>query len=332
MRPVVVTGTSLVAPPAPGQEGLLVRGGLSDGGQELKAVLAQHVPRRMARRMTRMGAMVVTGAVAALEDAGLGEREDQAGIASVLGTSYGEIAVACMLFEQGLEPGLSPTAFHNSVHNAPLGYLSIFTGLRGPSLTLSDATLSGEESLCEAASLIEEGAATAVLSGSGDESCPSIFSPCWREGEDAPRRTARTVESDDRLVTDEGCGFIVLEGEESARSRGARARARLERIFRGGDVATVLREASTGSDVECVLIPAGLDRRPDPGIAAVVREVLGPDVDVSSEGDTFGYVPASGVIRSVMAVGRLAGSTRSVLSLGVDLDGHCAVVRLTGAG
>ncbi|MBW2260918.1 MAG: beta-ketoacyl synthase chain length factor [Deltaproteobacteria bacterium] len=330
MRPVVVTGASLVTPPAPGQDGLLVRRGLLREGLDLQASLSERIPRRMARRMTRLGAMVVCGADAALEDAGLGTREMQAGIASVLGTSYGEIAVACKLFEQGLEPGLSPTAFHNSVHNAPLGYLSIFSGLRGPSLTISDATLSGEESVCEAVSLLEEGAAEAVVAGSGDESCPSIFSPCWREGEDAPRQTARTIESDDRLVTDEGCGFLVLEDEESARARGATVRARLERIDRGGDLAEVLREASSGGEVDCVLIPAGLDREPDPGVASAVRDVLGPDVVVASEGAECGYVPASGVIRCVVALARLADGSRNVLVLGIDLDGQCASIRFSG--
>ncbi len=284
----------------------------------------------MARRMTRLGGMVVCGAIAALEDAGLGDRDAQAGIASVLGTSYGEIAVACSIFEQGLEPGLSPTAFHNSVHNAPLGYLSIFTGLRGPSLTISDATLSGEEALSEAVSLLREGSASAVVVGSGDESCPSIFSPCWREGEDAPRRTARTVESGDRLVTDEGCGFLVLEEEGSARARGAALRARLERVDRGRDVDVVLRQARSGSEIDCVIIPAGLDREPDPGAAAAVCGVLGPDVPVHSEGAECGYVPAAGAIRGVMALARLAGGRCSVLALGIDLDGHCAAVRFSG--
>jgi 3-oxoacyl-[acyl-carrier-protein] synthase II len=286
----------------------------------------------MARRMTRLGSMVVAGALASLQDAGLQDRDDQAGIASVLGTSYGEIAVACKIFEQGLEPGLSPTAFHNSVHNAPLGYLSIFSGMRGPSLTVSDATLSGEEGLTEAVSLLEEGAATAVVVGSGDESCPSIFSPCWREGEDAPRATARTAESDDRLVTDEGCGFLVLEREEPARARGARVRARLERIVRGPDVAAALREAASGERVDRVLIPSGLDREPDAGLASVVGDVLGPDVPLSSEGATCGYVPASGVIRCALALAHLAGGDRCVLSLGIDLDGHGAAIRLSGGG
>jgi 3-oxoacyl-[acyl-carrier-protein] synthase II len=286
----------------------------------------------MARRMTRLGSMVVCGALAALRDAGLDDRESQAGIASVLGTSYGEIAVACKIFEQGLEPGLSPTAFHNSVHNAPLGYLSIFSGMRGPSLTVSDATLSGEEGLTEAVSLLEEGAATAVVVGSGDESCPSIFSPCWREGEDAPRRTARTAESDDRLVTDEGCGFLVLERETPARARGARVRARLERIDRGPDLAAVLREAASGERVDRVLIPAGLDRQPDAGPASVAGDVLGPDVALDSEGGTCGYVPAAGVIRCALALAHLAGGDRRVLSLGIDLDGHCAAVLFSGGG
>jgi hypothetical protein len=296
---------------------------------ELKAVVADHVPGRMRRRMTLMGSMVVGGAAAALDDAGLGERDDQASIGSVFGTSYGEIAVACRIFEQGLDAGISPTAFHNSVHNAPLGYLSIFSGLRGPSLTLSDSTLSGEESMAEAASILSEGAARAVIVGAGDESCPSIFSPCWRTGEDAPRETARSLESGDTLVTDEGCGFLVLEGEQDARERGARIHARLEAVARAGTLSEALE--AMGS-VSLAFVPAGLDRKADPDALAVARDVLGPEVEISSEGETCGYVPASGMIRCVLAVGRIAGGARSAAVVGQDLDGHAAAVRLGAPG
>jgi hypothetical protein len=279
--------------------------------------------------MTHLGSMVVGGAIAALEDAGLGERDLQSPVASVLGTSYGEIAVACRIFEQGLDPGISPTAFHNSVHNAPLGYLSIFSGLRGPCLTISDSTLSGEESVSEAAWLLEEGASPAVVVGGGDESCPSIFSPCWREGEDAPRKTARGAESGEGLVTDEGCGFLVLEREQDALARGRVVEARVEAVVRRRTLAGAIGEAA-GSGVDLVIVPAGLDREPDPEPLRVVRDVLGGSVEVASEGPECGYVPASGVIRCVLALRRIAAGTGSVLVVGVDLDGHAAAIRMTG--
>jgi 3-oxoacyl-(acyl-carrier-protein) synthase len=330
MRPLAVTGLACAGPPGPGQDGLVVRQGLGAGERDAASLLSDHVPSRMRRRMTRLARMVCSGALSALEDAGLADPDAQASVASVFGTAYGEIDVACRLFEQGLEPGLSPTAFHNSVHNAPLGYLSIFSGLRGPSLSLSDSTLSGEESLAVAALLLEEGAASAVVAGAGDESCPSIFSPCWRQGEDAPRVTARSRESDDRLVTDEGCGFLVVERLEDARARKAGVHAVIESVVRARDIGEALRATGAGADL--VMVPAGLDRAMDPVLADAVRRAMGADVRLGTEGDECGYVPASGAIRAALAIRALHGGPGTALVCGEDLDGHAAVVRMTAPG
>jgi hypothetical protein len=276
--------------------------------------------------------MVCAGAMTALADAGLGDGAFEEPVASIFGTSYGEIAVACRIFENGLDPGLSPTAFHNSVHNAALGYLAMFTGLRGPSLGLSDSTLSGEECIVEAASLIEAGEAPAVVAGAGDESCPSVFSPCWRRGEDAPRRTARSIESEDRLHTDEGCGFVVLETLEDARRRGARVLAVIEALASRPDLGSALGDVLDRGRVDAILVPAGLDRETDPEAAAVAARVAGPGVEIASDGASCGYVPASGVIRCVLAAGRIAAGAGAAITAGIDLDGHAIAIRLAGAG
>jgi hypothetical protein len=49
------------------------------------------------------------------------------------------------------DPELSPTAFHNSVHNAPSGYWSIATGCRAPSTSLCCHDASFAAGLLEAA-------------------------------------------------------------------------------------------------------------------------------------------------------------------------------------
>jgi hypothetical protein len=47
-------------------------------------------------------------------------------------------------------PSVSPTDFHNSVHNAAAGYWSIATGARGPSVSLSSGDSSFASGLLEA--------------------------------------------------------------------------------------------------------------------------------------------------------------------------------------
>ena len=55
---------------------------------------------------------------------------DPAGVTSVFASSGGEVEIIHGIFEQlaGSDRWLSPTAFHNSVHNAAAGYWSIASG------------------------------------------------------------------------------------------------------------------------------------------------------------------------------------------------------------
>lgn len=328
MTLLAIMSTALVVPRTPGDPTLRVYTGprKTDDAPQVKEALASSIPRRMLRRMTRLGSMVVGGGMHALEGAGYRVPDECTPLGSVFGTAYGEITVACRIFEGGLDSGISPTSFHNSVHNASLGYLSIFGGLRGPSLAISDSTISGEESLWEAASLLVEGSAPAVVVGAGDESCPSVFSPCWVQGEDAPRDTARAHEGSGGVATDEGCGFVVLEDLHAAREAGRRPRALLAAVERADSVAGALERAMVrAGSVQAVVVPAGLNRRMDEATALVVVERLGEHVRLLSEGDCCGYVPASGIIRCVLGVDLVTSGMERVLVVGKDLDGHGAV-------
>ena len=80
--------------------------------------------RRRTSLLTRMAAEVVVQA--ARDRAGLAD------LALVYGSVYGEIRTTIDLLAALLVPGepLSPTKFHNSVHNTAAGYISIAAGNR----------------------------------------------------------------------------------------------------------------------------------------------------------------------------------------------------------
>lgn len=87
------------------------------------------IERRRATGVTRLALEV---AHEALGDA------DPAAITAVFASSGGEVEVIHGIFEQlaGGDPRLSPTAFHNSVHNAAAGYWSIASGSHHPAESL----------------------------------------------------------------------------------------------------------------------------------------------------------------------------------------------------
>lgn len=77
---------------------------------------------------------------------------DPASIASVFASTYGELAVTHYMCETLAQSPtlLSPTKFHNSVHNAPAGYWTIAAHCRAPYTALSAARRTFAAGLLEA--------------------------------------------------------------------------------------------------------------------------------------------------------------------------------------
>jgi hypothetical protein len=86
----------------------------------------------------RRAVQTVKLALGAGAEAFAGAKRDPAGIATVFSSSGGdgETLDAILNVLASPHPELSPTRFHNSVHNAPAGYWSIATGSRAASTTL----------------------------------------------------------------------------------------------------------------------------------------------------------------------------------------------------
>lgn len=83
---------------------------------------------------------------------------DAARFAAVFSSSAGDIDIADQLCRAVNLPerAISPTRFHNSVHNAPAGYWSIATGSRAPTTSLSAGPGGFAAALCEAWGLVAE--------------------------------------------------------------------------------------------------------------------------------------------------------------------------------
>ncbi|MDZ7785394.1 MAG: beta-ketoacyl synthase chain length factor [Halioglobus sp.] len=89
------------------------------------------------------------------EDAVHGRLDEAARLASVFVSSGGDYRIHDQICRGLLKPEkhISPTLFHNSVHNAPAGYWSIATGSAAPSVSLCAYDYSVAAGLLEATSL-----------------------------------------------------------------------------------------------------------------------------------------------------------------------------------
>jgi hypothetical protein len=118
---------------------------------------------RLRRRTSTLTRAAVTALEAAL--AGSGVAIDQ--VRFVLVSSFGEIETTVDLLAQLGEPGgpISPTKFHNSVHNTATGYLSIASGNNRESTALAGGPHNLEIGLLEALAGLAE---TGLVENTGD--------------------------------------------------------------------------------------------------------------------------------------------------------------------
>lgn len=118
--------------------------------------LTPYAPELLPANERRRATPVIRLAFRTAEDAMSGTRRPASGLATVFGSADGDTDVMNRINHALTLPAraLSPTDFHNSVHNAPAGYWSIAVGSRLPSTSLAAYDASFAASLIEAAALL----------------------------------------------------------------------------------------------------------------------------------------------------------------------------------
>jgi hypothetical protein len=125
-----------------------------------EAPRAELLPPMMRRRTSLLTRMAAEVAQQAGRAARLGAEH-----ASIYGSVYGEIRTTIELLEGLLDPGapLSPTKFHNSVHNTAAGYVSIAGQNRSGTAALTAGRSTVAMGLLECAGLVADAGAPALL-------------------------------------------------------------------------------------------------------------------------------------------------------------------------
>lgn len=167
------------------------------------------IPAKHRRRMSMLTKMIHVAADECLKSSSF-DRGNMEDMGVVVATEWGEIQTVTNLLAQVTqkeeeEVVVSPTMFHNSVHNTAAGYLGIIWGIKGPTLTVSQGFHSFEAALESASLLIKMRQVDKVLVGTGDmffdfaalDKCP------------------------DYDVLAAGSYFVFLESMESAQERTA---------------------------------------------------------------------------------------------------------------
>lgn len=169
----------------------------------------------------------------ALEDSGLKVGEDNAElIGAYIGSGIGGFGVFEREHTKMLEGGpdrISPFFIPASIVNLAAGYVSIYTGAKGPNSATATACSSGAHAIGDSFRIIERGDAVAMICG-GSEGAITPMSVggfaamrALSTRNDDPQRASRPFDKDrDGFVIGEGAGILVLEELEHAKARGAK--------------------------------------------------------------------------------------------------------------
>jgi 3-oxoacyl-[acyl-carrier-protein] synthase II len=204
------------------------------------------LPAARRRRMSFMSQTWVAACLEARADAGLLAAADPERSAIVLGTGFGGVQDTVEYLEGIRRDGMglgSPFLFSESVANAPSGHAAIELDCRGLNLTLTCGDLSGALAVEVAARAIQDGRADRAFAGGVEQVAGATLAVLARLGHlpASRREEGRRWRSPGRpgpgRSPGEGSACILLEAEETAKKRGARAYAEVSAGALGSDPA-----------------------------------------------------------------------------------------------
>ena len=195
--------------------------------------------RKESRRVDRFSQLALAAATEAVRQAGLDAAHAQGlEVGAIIGSGVGGIATIVeqthTLRDRGARR-VSPFTVPMLMPNAASGVVSMHLGLRGPTFATASACASSADSLGVALELIRSGRARAVVAGGSEAVIIPICVASFEQAQaltssynEDPERASRPFDRDrDGFVLSEGAAVLVLEDEDSARSRGARILAEL---------------------------------------------------------------------------------------------------------
>ncbi|HKO47465.1 MAG TPA: beta-ketoacyl-[acyl-carrier-protein] synthase family protein [Polyangiaceae bacterium] len=267
-------------------------------GAQLPEPLGLLDPER-SRRFSRASAIVIATAESALRDA----QHDPTETGFVVGSAFGDVERSVRFLQKVLGQGpkfASPAEFPQLIASTGSGNASIYLGLTGPCLSVSEFGTSGESAVSVAISLLELGLATALLAGAA-EARDTIVDAVL--GEDGSRS--------------EGGGFVVLEELPAALARGHTPLAVVaeHHALRGAPLSVFAALPAPPSQA-CIV--AGFL---PPSLAGVLEGSKWRDVRLFSLPATLGQHEAIGATALAVAVGEVAsGAAEQALVITADLN------------
>jgi len=204
------------------------------------------IDRKEAKRMDRFVQFAVVAAHQAVQDAGLDLNTidlRRAGV--IIGSGIGGMETFEEQHSALIAKGprrVSPFFIPMMIVDMAAGQVSIQLGFKGPNFATVSACASGAHAIGEALRLIRAGDADLILAGGSEATITPMAMAGFGSARalstrnDDPRRASRPFDKErDGFVIGEGAALLVLESEDHARRRGARALCELAGYGASGD-------------------------------------------------------------------------------------------------
>ena len=191
---------------------------------------ADHLDPKEAKRMDRFTQFALVAAGEAMKDSGM-EVSDPDRVGVVIGSGIGGMIVYeeqhTLLMQKGARR-VSPFFIPMMIGDMAAGLVSIEHNLRGPNYCTVSACASGAHAIGDAAMLIGNGLADAMVCGGTEATITPMAvagfanMKAMSTRNDEPELASRPFDRGrDGFVIGEGAGILVLEAEEHAKARGA---------------------------------------------------------------------------------------------------------------
>lgn len=261
-------------------------------------------------RITQFSLVAAAQAVAQASGRRATLDHDPARIGVILGTAGGGLSTMEENYRAVFENGknrVHPFTVPRLMPSAPASHVAMQHAAQGPVFAVSSACASANHAMGLALQLIRTGVADCVLTGGADAMLTFGGIKAW-EGLRvmSPDGCRPFCASRNGMVMGEGAGVFVFEHRDAALARGARILAEVAGIGMTSDASDIVVPSAVGAAraMRLALLDAGLQAG-DIGYvnahgtgtaandrieAAVIREVLGPDVPVSATKSMHGHL------------------------------------------
>jgi 3-oxoacyl-[acyl-carrier-protein] synthase II len=231
---------------------------------------ARFVEKKELKKMDYFIYFAIAAALEAISDSGLAIGEENAeSIGTYIGSGIGGFGVFEREHRKMLEGGpsrISPFFIPASIVNLASGYVSIYTGAKGPNSATATACSSGAHAIGDSFKIIQRGEALAMICG-GSEGAITPMSVggfaamrALSTRNDDPQRASRPFDRDrDGFVIGEGAGILILEELDHAIARGAKIYAEVVGYGMTGDAFHITSPSDDGDGPMRVMLRAVKD-------------------------------------------------------------------------